>query len=353
MQGRSGPEQRYSVQILRAIAASTVVYLHTFTPPSFGLFGVDLFFLISGFVMCLVIDHKEPSPGAFMIDRVTRIVPLYWAVTTMVLLVAWLAPSVMGTTVANVPHYLLSLMFIPHFRDDGQLFPMLMPGWSLNYEMLYYAIIAMVLVLDRRHYKRPLALALIAVYALSNGAWLDPSSASGQFLHQTLWLEFVLGIGCYQIHRHRLLERLPKSVALVGAVLAYVAMVRFEGTADRLFTAGIPSFFMLLFSLQLEGAIRRLDAAALRFIVHIGDASYATYLSHMFVIGFVERIVFARLHIDKNTATALFTLACCLAVGSLLYRLVDKPLMRLARQLARWLFDRQAVPEARRSGSRP
>ena len=331
----SGIEQRYSIQILRAVAASTVVYLHTFTPPSFGLFGVDLFFVISGFVMCLLIDHKKPSVGRFLVDRAIRIVPLYWAVTTGVLLVAWMAPSVMGTTVASVPNYIKSLLFIPHFREDGQLFPLLMPGWSLNYEMFYYALIGAALFFDRGRYKLLLCAALIVVYLCSNKLFMDPASAAQLFLHQTLWLEFILGVVCYQIHQLPAIQRVPKWLAGGAIVLSYLAMVAFERKGDRLFNAGIPSFLMLLCGLQLEGLLRRLEASVLQFIVHIGDASYATYLSHMFVIGFVERIVFARLHIEKTTWTALFTLACCLAAGSLIYRLVDKPLMRLAKDLAR------------------
>ena len=347
----SGIEQRYSIQILRAVAASTVVYLHTFTPPSFGLFGVDLFFIISGFVMCLLIDHKKPSVGRFLIDRAIRIVPLYWAVTTGVLLVAWIAPSLMGTTVASVPNYIKSLLFIPHFREDGQMFPLLMPGWSLNYEMVYYVLIAAALFIDRARYKLLLCAALVTVYLCSNRLLMDPATAAQLFLHQTLWMEFILGVVCYQIHRLPFFQRIPKWLAIAAIVLSYLAMVAFEGKGDRLLNAGVPSFCMLLFGLQLEGLLRRLEASVLKFIVHIGDASYATYLSHMFVIGFVERIVFARLHVEKNTWTALFTLVCCLAAGSLIYRLLDKPLMRLTKEFVRRRSGRQILLRSQPPGS--
>ncbi|MDM0073452.1 acyltransferase [Variovorax sp. J2P1-59] len=327
------PEQNYSIQILRAVAASTVAWLHTWTLPLFGLFGVDLFFVISGFVMCMVVDRRHAGPTAFLLDRLTRIVPLYWAVTTMVLLVAWRLPSVMGTTVANLGNYVQSLLFIPHFRDDGQLFPVLMVGWSLNFEMLFYGLITLVLAFGKLHVASLMTAALVSLYAI--GALFDEETVGHEFLHNTLWFNFVLGMACFHVYQHPLLQRTPKPLALVLVLACYFGMVGYENQADRIWVAGVPSFLMLLFALQLEGPIRRAGSLILRFIVHIGDSSYATYLSHMFVIGFLERVVYVRLGIEENYATSLFSLASCLAVGSLIYRLVDRPLVRGARRMVK------------------
>jgi len=341
-----GGEQQYSIQILRGVAACTVVYLHTFTDPVFGLFGVDLFFVISGYVMCMVVDGRNPRAAVFLMDRITRIVPLYWVVTTLVLAVAWVAPGVMGSTVANFGDYLLSLLFIPHFRPDCQMFPLLMVGWSLNYEMLYYVIIFFALMIDRARYKWLLAATVLAIHL--GGQFLDESTASQQFLANTQWLEFLLGGLCYEIHRRGLVPRMHPALAVLFAGVAYLSMVLMENSwADRFFEAGVPSFFMLLFVLQLEGDIRRLQAAILRLIAHIGDSSYATYLTHMFVIGFIERVVFVRLDIDQDLGMALFTMVCCLVVGSLTYRLVDLPLTRWARALGRRIVPVRPLPAAR------
>ena len=72
--------------------------------------------------------------------------------------------------------------------------------------------------------------------------------------------------------------------------------------------------------------------------MHIGDASYATYLSHMFVIGAVEWLLFRWIGIEeKDMATALFTISCCLLVGSLVYKLIDAPMLETSRRFTKRL----------------
>ncbi|MDM0054330.1 acyltransferase family protein [Variovorax fucosicus] len=343
-------EQIYSLQILRAVAAASVVYAHTFTAPQFGSFGVDLFFVISGFVMYMIVQRPDTTPASFLAARVARIVPLYWAVTTMVLLVAWLAPQLMGTTVANLGDYLKSLLFIPYLRADGIMVPMLMPGWTLNYEMLFYLTILGVLCVGKLAFFWSVSAVLLAYFFLGSLDELksldqpeSPDQPESQdqakslartFFHTTLWLEFILGMLCHAIHEKVRVWRIPKKVICAALVSFFALLALFEGRADRFLVAGIPSAFIVLFALQLEGALKTLRASVLRALVHLGDASYATYLSHMFVVGVVERILFARTGVEKNIFTAIFTVACALAAGSLIYRLIDRPLSNGAR---RWI----------------
>ncbi len=330
----SNTEQVYSLQILRGVAATSVVYLHTFTLPLNGSFGVDLFFVLSGFVMCMIIDSSRPTPAAFLLNRITRIVPLYWAVTTMVLVVASAAPHLMGSTVADFDHYLKSLFFIPHFRHDGQLFPLLMPGWTLNYEAVFYLTIFVVMIVRKEHFAYPVCMLLALFYGTSHFA--SPASVVHQFFHSSLWFEFILGILCFRIHRSGWTASVSKAVAVVVILVSAAVMVAVDLESDRFFNAGLPSFFILLFALRLEDSVRSLNPAVLRMLVHVGDASYATYLSHMFVIGLVERIAFPMLGFtEKNMLTAAFTIGCCLIAGSLIYRFVDRPLVRECRKLTR------------------
>ena len=106
-----------SLQILRFIAATSVAYLHIFVNPNFGSFGVDIFFVLSGFVIALVVSNKQ-SAKVFAISRLTRIVPLYWLLTTLLLFVIFFIPQyVHEATVASATfiNYLKSLFFIPYF----------------------------------------------------------------------------------------------------------------------------------------------------------------------------------------------------------------------------------------------
>ena len=79
-----GTDNLRTLQILRAMAATSVVYSHIGVNPDFGQFGVDIFFVISGFVMTLIVENGQ-KPATFLLKRVLRILPLYWILTTCLL----------------------------------------------------------------------------------------------------------------------------------------------------------------------------------------------------------------------------------------------------------------------------
>jgi len=110
-----------TLQIVRAIASTSVVYSHLGSAPCFGGngylpcfggFGVDMFFVLSGFVMAMLMASGQ-SGSRFVIGRISRIVPLYWTLTTLVLLVAVLRPDLLNSTTGNLSNYLRSIFFIP------------------------------------------------------------------------------------------------------------------------------------------------------------------------------------------------------------------------------------------------
>src|SRR5208282_6798554 len=107
----------YNLHLLRVAAALAVVYCHIASkagldlPLAFGTFGVDVFFVVSGFIIAYI---GTKSPHAFFLRRVIRIVPFYWCASLFVFGIAWLFPRLLRQTTANVPHILYSLFFIPH-----------------------------------------------------------------------------------------------------------------------------------------------------------------------------------------------------------------------------------------------
>src|SRR5690606_35064881 len=104
-----------------------------------GDFGVDLFFVISGFIMVHVSRNQFARPGApldFVRRRLVRIVPLYWTMTTLMVAVVLLLPQSVDTATADPRQWIASYLFIPFERaSDGMMRPVLGLGWSLNYEM--------------------------------------------------------------------------------------------------------------------------------------------------------------------------------------------------------------------------
>jgi peptidoglycan/LPS O-acetylase OafA/YrhL len=211
-----------------------------------------------------------------------------------------------------------------------------MPGWTLNFEMVFYVLICTALMLYRQHFVALVSLVLVLIYGL--GYFYPAASVGRLFFHDSLWLEFILGMACFKLHRHPLIRAVPKIVFVLILMVSATVLVYFENWADRFISAGLPCFLILLSALQFEERLRSMHSRFLRFLVHIGDASYATYLSHMFVIGAVERMLFRWIGIEeKDMATALFTISCCLLVGSLIYKLIDAPMLETSRRFTKRL----------------
>src|SRR5689334_8064102 len=102
----------------------------------FGSFGIDVFFVISGYIMARILDSGSPPSGDFFFRRrILRIVPPYWFFTISLFCAAAVAPQVMGATRADSAELIKSLLFIPFVKEDGRTQPLLFLGWTLNVEM--------------------------------------------------------------------------------------------------------------------------------------------------------------------------------------------------------------------------
>ncbi len=136
-----------SLELLRFVAALLVVLFHL---PSIGIgeFGVDIFFVISGYVMML---STATGSHQFLLKRLIRIVPLYWAATLAVFLIALLIPSLLNNTSANLVHLIKSLLFVPFDKNGTGHQPLLTIGWTLNFEMYFYLLFAVGCALSHRY----------------------------------------------------------------------------------------------------------------------------------------------------------------------------------------------------------
>ena len=159
---RMGEKFFPGIQALRALAALIVTYGHvlhealtmrggevmSYIPYPTSV-GIDAFFAISGFVIYIsgykLIDETN-GYISFLKKRFVRVVPLYWFYTTLMLLVILILPGAVGTAQADFWHVVQSYLFIPHERPHGDgLKPLLALGWTLNYEIYFYAIFALVM----------------------------------------------------------------------------------------------------------------------------------------------------------------------------------------------------------------
>ena len=329
-----------NVQALRAIAAIAVVFTHAAAiwPAlgyqdkglfAYGRYGVDLFFVISGYIMALIASRRQSNPAGFLVNRIVRIVPLYWLVTCAVFVLSIAAPSMLGNTSPSVLDLIRSLLFIPFSKDGGEVLqPVLFLGWTLNYEMFFYAIFAACLAMKDRVLPATLVI-LTALVAI--GAVLSDPHPLVRFYTAPLLVEFAAGILIFRF-QSMLEPRLGPTILLAGVVLLALS-IGTEFEADRAIAAGIPATLIVLGSILCERGGTRL--AAFR---PLGDASYSIYLTHPFVTKGVE-VVYLRLTPESyqlTFAAFAFIVATLAAVGFglVVYLLVERPLVRMARRLA-------------------
>ncbi len=332
------------LQVLRAAAALLVLVHHAAydadtialregaTP--FGLdrfvdlaFGVHLFFVISGFIMLRTARGFGSARGAvvFLARRVVRVVPLYWLMTSLLLLGAAVAPGLLNTPLGGPAAVIGSYLFIPVFRG-GELVPVLGQGWTLDYEMFFYALFGLAMLLPRSGAIAALAATLVGLVALGRAIQAPPAPVA--VWTDGLLLEFLLGLGVGLLAERgwRLDARAAASVAALGC-LGAVALGPLGGPFDGLalwIREGVPA------ALVVGGCVLGPRWAAGRGILPLallGDASYSLYLSHPFAVRLMRGAWLALM--PAGSSTLLYLLAACaaaVALGLALHRWVERPM---------------------------
>lgn len=330
----SGPSPRSTrggilvgIQYLRAIAAIAVVVFHAAQragmPFWVGEAGVDLFFLLSGFLM-LAITEAGSRPLPFLRDRLRRIVPPYWIATSVVLAGASLG---LFPQMQVVPwHVVSSYLFIPSISPYGRPWPLLVPGWTLNFEMFFYLCFALTMAL-RSQTRQVAVLALVFGAAVAVGMVLRPANAIGATYTDPMLLEFVGGmaIGLWW-KRSRALPAWIGWLALLIAAVLFVGVWTLHTDRPRVIIFGLPSVLALIGVLVLERR-QRIGRSALPLL--LGNASYSIYLWHTLAISLAVKAC-ALLHLPRFAIVPV-GIASGLAAGVLGYWLIERPLLKLFR----------------------
>ena len=284
-----------SIQVLRAVAAIGVLTLHAATekvaflggePGPFNNFllgaaGVDLFFVISGFVMVYSSESlfgRTDAPHKFFLRRLARIAPLYWAVTAAIILYIYAVHGARLWDIYTPASLAASFLFYPYPRVDGFAFPVHLLGWTLNYEMFFYAVFALAIVLPRRFAVAAVTVALLMLVAIGR---MTPLPLPFSFWANSIVLEFCYGMVIALLYREGV--RLPAAAAWalgIAACAGYAAMWNpFHGWGEwRALFWGLPSA-ALVASCALASWTWHPGPAG-RFVRLLGDASYSLYLVH-------------------------------------------------------------------------
>ncbi len=267
--------------------------------------------------------------------------PLYWLCTITVFFCALYLPSLFKTTVADVGYFIKSLFFIPAATpgDPSDWRPIFKLGWSLNYELFFYAVFAL-FWWCKSALQRTVLLTIVFGACVIGSFFVEPSASVAAFyLHKNL-LTFMSGMWLAEAEKHRLWERMPPATLAGIGILAVAALY---GT----FSTPLAAFNNFPIYLIMCGAAVLLVAGALgverwlgdlrdNFFVDLGAISYSLYLTHMFVVGFGWAVL-PKLNLGPATEIAGMAAIVVAAIiaAKISYRLIEQPSNRLGQMLTR------------------
>lgn len=318
-----------NIQILRAFAVISVVLFHSFYAIheykflhladnlfSWGKYGVDIFFVISGFVMVYIQNEDKKNFFNFIIKRIKRILPAYWFYNFVILILFILFPSIFKTLSVDFNNFFFSLIFLSQLILQNK--PILTAGWTLEYEMAFYILFA--IFMNSKNIKLSFFFLTITIIFLVSFSFLD-----------FLFIEFVFGmlIGIIYIEKNGLFKSIIKKYSLffliIGFSTFFISNFIFQGT-HRVLAYGIPSVFIVLgsvFAKQISN----------KYFIFLGDASYSIYLSHIFIVIAILKL-FKIFYPDFNGIIILIILiSSSLLFGSFMYYFIERNLNSLVKNL--------------------
>jgi exopolysaccharide production protein ExoZ len=329
----SNPKNReiIGVQYLRGVAAMLVVIHHLyFSDTQLGPFGVQIFFVISGFVMWYTTTESYASALDFWRRRLVRIVPLYWIFLSILLAIALSTPQYLKTTAISLSAVIQSFLFIPHYHTVQRdlIAPILIPGWSLNYEMFFYALFGVTLLSKSIALRATIVALLLWSFVLIGGLFNPKEAIAATYTSPALLL-FVDGIAlaiAYTASNVR--------TVILGLVLICVDAVTRSAHASANFglSEGLGSLLPVAIvgaTLALEGLLSRAPSALLHMI---GNASYSIYLSHLFFLRIAELqwrhiqevVTSGAVHMSWLALTFVFAVSG----GIVVHYFVERPILR-------------------------
>jgi peptidoglycan/LPS O-acetylase OafA/YrhL len=191
-----------TIQILRAIAALGVVYTHCASEGGFnikntGAWGVDIFFILSGFIIAYIVS-KDTSQ--FVIKRICRVVPLYYIATFLVIFVVLLFPSLIHGTKITLEKIIKSLSFIPYKDELKENLPILGQGWTLRFEMFFYMTMALCLLIIKNKKHLAIFCSSVLVIFLVFLNIFKPVSFELEYYRIGLFPEFIYGLLLFPVY---------------------------------------------------------------------------------------------------------------------------------------------------------
>ncbi|WP_162996546.1 acyltransferase family protein [Mucilaginibacter celer] len=341
-QAGSNPLQFNSIQVFRFVAALMVIVCHSsfytnerLAKGSYiygqGANGVELFFVISGFVMIISSQGFVSVKGGwktFAVKRIIRIVPIYWLITTFKLLLLLKTSGVVLHSQLDFWLALKSYLFIPALNMDGEYRPLYGVGWTLNMEMFFYLLfgIALAFKLKPVRFLASLFIPLAILSQFKKPGWPDVA-----FYADPIVLDFIYGM----IAAKLILKgyKIPSQIAIVFIVIGLLYLfvpvaVIFPGYQVNQITFGLAAFLIVYGGASVDGTAIQFS----RWAVYLGAASYSLYLIHPSVAPLIPTIL-NKLGYKQPLMSVVLSVIMAVFVGVLFYRFFEMPLTNFFKRL--------------------
>lgn len=339
-----------SLQAVRGFAACIVVFHHSFraisvnapadlaaaspihVSPSLvelAAFGVDLFFVLSGFLMVYISGpyaRGEKTVIDFFIHRIIRIWPLYVLATAFYLAMQIFGSGTHGTGLpfdASLIR-LASLFFVPSFNVTGALQPIVGVGWTLNYEALFYVVFSLAILVQPKHILAALA-GLLSILFIAG--WLaNDASVASTFLRNPIIFEFLFGAIIATFYSKGLI-RIDGFLAIAIGFALLLAFINFSNDDPwRFLLRGAPASIIFIGFLMLEDRVKWPY-----WVITLGNASYSIYLIHLAVVQKISKYLFPVLSRAIPSAaaevTALIAIVLSIGAGLLVHFYIERPVL--------------------------
>ena len=330
--------QLWALQYVRAFAAVGVVIFHvlegTTHPMPVGAAGVDVFFVLSGFLMFALTSRRPTTPGRFMLDRVIRIVPLYWLATVTTFVAARASHNGIHLVGRSTTLLLQSLLFVPRGPATvaNAAYPTLFVGWTLDFEMFFYVLFALALALGGSPLRRILLMTAVFGGLVAFGRLAPPRDCTLAAATNPIILEFLEGSWLAALFTARDSGRIDGRTLLFGLLAVVAAPVALHALPRSLFA--LLAVSLVAAAIVLERARLVPMVGWLRFL---GDASYSIYLFQILAFQLADFVLFhaGRLsHLPGEPATrSLCEIAAAIGLGCAAHVAVERPLLRCTRQV--------------------
>ncbi len=323
------------IQHLRMVAVLLVVLAHIHQADArfftttlfdqtayFGFAGVDVFFVLSGFIIHHLYRDYRGLDVRYFLKRLNRIFPLYWIFTGLTLAGYLVFAGSLTRSFAELD-LIASLTLFPHHD-----LPILLVGWTLTHELYFYALFGLALALPPAWRVRAAALwaaATIAATALMPrdvSPWLAVAFSPFNLL-------FLSGIALSVLRDRLPARRWPLTVVALAGMIGGLVWTH-GGGLEAIDAAALRVPVFAPFAIGITAAWLAWKPHPPALAARIGDWSYAIYLGHLLAISALARLLPESLW---SPLFYLLALAACITLGWLTHIAVEMPLLKAGRRL--------------------